>query len=117
MKTIEFQTNIENGIITVPKQFGISNQLVKIAIFEKDLAEKEILHIEIDDQLKHFFTISVIQNYLEQQLQFLLIDQIKTSLDKKIAENGIDNELLLEKAREQAWDIYQSHFLKGVNID
>ena len=117
MKTIEFQTNIENGIIKVPKQFGIPNQLVKIAIFEKDLAEKEILHIEIDDQLKHFFTISVIQNYLEQQLQFLLIDQIKTSFDKKISENGIDNESLLEKAREQAWDIYQAHFLKGVNID
>ena len=81
MKTIEFQTNIENGIITVPKQFGIPNQRVKIAIFEKDLAEKEILHLEIDNQLKHFFSVSVIQNYLEPQLQFLLIEQIKSNIN------------------------------------
>lgn len=116
MKTIEFQTNIENGIITVPKQFGIPNQLVKIAIFEKDLAEKEILHLEIDNQLKHFFSVSVIQNYLEQQLQFLLIEQIKSNIDKNFSEQGIDNELLLEKARVQAWDIYQDYFLKDVNV-
>jgi len=117
MKIIEFQTNIENGVITIPKQFGISNQNVKIAIFDKDLAEKEILHIEIDNQLKHFFTLSVIQSYLEQQLQFLLMEQIKTNIDKKIIESGIDNDLLLEKTREQAWDSYKDYFLKGVKAD
>ncbi|HAN77680.1 MAG TPA: hypothetical protein DCQ31_07865 [Bacteroidales bacterium] len=117
MKTIEFQTNIENGIITIPKQFELSNKHVKIAIFENDLAEKDFLHIEIDNQLKNFFTISAIQNYVEQQLQFLLMDQIKTALDKQIASSGIDNEILLEKAREQAWDNYKSYFLKGIKTE
>jgi len=117
MRTIEFQTNIENGMITIPKQFGISNQHVKIAIFDNELVEKEILHIEIDNQLKHFFTVTAIQNYLEQQLRFLLMEQIKTNIDKKILESGVDNDLLLEKTREQAWDTYKDYFLKGVKTD
>lgn len=117
MRTIEFQTKIENGIIIIPDQYNISNKDVKIAIFDKDLSEKEILHIEIDNQLKNFFTISAIQNYLEQQLQFLLMEQIKSNIDKKITESGIDNDLLLEKSREQAWDSYKDYFLKGVKTD
>jgi len=117
MSTIEFQTNIENGTITIPKQFGIINQHVKIAIFDKDLVEKEILHIEIDNQLKNFFTKSAIQNYLEEQLQFLLMEQLKTNIDKKISESGIDNDSLLEKTIELAWDSYKDYFLKGVKAD
>jgi hypothetical protein len=117
MRTIEFQTKIENGIIIVPNQINLPNQFVKIAIFDKDSTEKEILHIEIDNQLKHYFSISTIQNYLEQQLQFLLMEQVKSNIDKQIAENGVDNEMLLEKAKEQAWDNYKDYFLKGVKID
>jgi len=116
MRTIEFQTKIENGMIAVPNQFDIPNQFVKIAIFDGEFAEKEILHIEIDNQLKHYFSISTIQNYLEQQLQFLLMEQVKTKIDKQIAESGIDNEILLEKAKEQAWDNYKDYFLKGVKV-
>ena len=117
MQTIEFQTKIENGIITVPNQFDIPNQFVKIAIFDKDNKDKDILHIEIDNQLKDYFTISSIQNYLEQQLQFLLLEQVKTDFDKKISESGLDNELIMERAKEQAWDSYRDYFLKGVKID
>jgi len=117
MRTIEFQTTIENGKITIPQHFNISNKNVKIAIFDKDLKDKDILHLEIDTKLKNYFTITSIQNYLEQQLQYLLMEQIKSNLDNSITESGIDNDDLLEKTREQAWDSYKDYFLQGVNVE
>jgi len=85
MQTIEFETKIENGIITIPKQLNVKNQNVKIAIFDNQLIENDILYLEIDNQLKKYFTISSIQNYLEQQLQFLLMEQTKNNFDKKLS--------------------------------
>lgn len=117
MKTIEFKTKVEDGIIKVPKKYRISNKDVKIAIFEKDISNKEIIYIEFDNQLKSFFSTVSLKKFIEQQLEFLLIDVIKSKIDKKILESGIDNDYMLEKSREQAWENYKDFFLNGVRTD
>ena len=53
----------------------------------------------------------------QSELQFLLMEQIKSTIDKQIADSGIDNDVLLENAREQAWESYKEYFLKGVNVE
>ncbi len=122
METIEFSSKIENGIIKIPQKFrDVENANVRIQISEHDFMKKDSntdkIGISIKKEIINTLGINYIQTFLEQQIQFLYIEQIKQGIDKSIAESSVDNYSLLEKARENAWDIYKGDFLKNIKTD
>jgi hypothetical protein len=118
MKTITFETTIENGTITLPADYKFKGE-AKILIAEKESQEfgEEVIAVNITKDLVRILGMNKIQKYLSMQLEYLYIEHIKNNFDKQIEDNQIDNDDLLEKARSSAWESYQNYFLKDVAVD
>lgn len=118
MKTIEFKTKIQNGIIKIPSEYmELDNRNVQIALSSSITDEDEnvdIVVVNINKELLNILEKSKIQNYLEKQLQFLYVEQIKNSFDKAIIDSQIDNDEILENSRLSAWNNYKDYFLKDI---
>lgn len=118
MKTITFETTIENRTITLPVDYKFEGE-VKILIAEKEGQEfgEEVIAVNITKDLVRILGMNKIQKYLSMQLEYLYIEHIKNNFDKQIEDNLIDNDDLLEKSRSSAWESYQNYFLKDVAVD
>ena len=87
METIEFCSKVKNGIIRIPQKYkNIENANVKINIsyqdFLKDENSLDKIGISVKKEIVNSFGINYIRNFIEKQLQFLYIEQIKQGIDK-----------------------------------
>ena len=115
MKTIGKLKIKNKELIIITKQLKKINKMEIVELNSK--IKNKIIKIPIKTEIINSFGIDYLKKFVEQQIQFLYIEHIKSRIDKSIAESSVDNYSLLEKARESAWNIYKSDFLKNVKTN
>ena len=72
------------------------------------------LTIMVDDELVSQTSITLLENYLQEQLEFLRLQSLSRTMQKAIEDEDLNLEQELKKAKENAWKEYKSTYLDGI---
>lgn len=72
-----------------------------------------VFTIEIDDKLVQEVGVKAVNDFLQNQADYLRLQFLGDKIKTAIEEAGIDHNKLVTEAREAAWKKYKETVLKG----
>ncbi len=76
----------------------------------------QTIELQVKDEIFYSVGLQSIKERLQKELEYLYYEFLGITIQKKILESGIDNDLELESARELNWQKIRSEFLNPKTV-